>query len=527
MRDLYRNFRWGFDGEPQTLLVDSGRVVFREPVGLTPDVLDCNEIDLGGRYLLPAFVDAHCHILPAGLDLQKLHLGECDSKAAVLARLHGHLKELDEGEWLLAVQYDHTKFEDGEHLTRSDLDSVSATRPILLRHVNGHAGVANTACLQIAGIDESTPDPKGGRFLRDASGSLTGVLLEHANEIVSNKVKTPTLEQMVDAIIKAGDQMAAHGIACASDMMTGRFDVNLELQAYRIAAERGCKVRTRLYLMWGVVFGPRALPRKMLEDLEHAMPTDRCQISGIKIFADGAIASATAAIYGRYLTSNKAETEGFIDGQLIYEQDRLRQMIRSAHEAGYSIAIHSIGDHSTDMVMEAYAELDDPTRHRIEHAMILSDDQIESMERLGIHCSMQPEFLLRFGHAYKRQLGPERAAKLNRYRSVLEAPIPLSLSSDHPITGGNPWDGIRAAVSRPEGFDQNEKLTRAEALYAYTAMGAVANRESAQMGWLQSGQLADFQLYDEAPMEAAHPVIAALNGPGTSVECVKNPTGSA
>ncbi len=394
MRNLYRNFRWGFDGEPQTLLEDNGRVVFREPLDLAPDIIDSNTIDLGGKYLLPAFIDSHCHILPAGLDLQKLHLGECNSRDDVLARLHDHLKELDEEEWLLAVQYDHTKFEDGEHLTRSDLDSVSTDRPILLRHANGHAGVANTACLERAGIDEATPDPKGGKFVRDASGLLNGVLLEHANEIVSNKVKSPTLEQMVDAIMKAGDRMAAYGIACASDMMTGRFDLSLELQAYRIAAEQGCKVRTRLYLMWGAVFGPRAFPRKMIEDLEHAMQAERCQISGIKIFADGAIASATAAIYGQYLTSEKPETEAFVDGQLIYSQDRLRQMVRSAHEAGYPIAIHSIGDHSTDMVMEAYSELDDPTRHRIEHAMILSDSQIESMERLGIHCCMQPEFSL-------------------------------------------------------------------------------------------------------------------------------------
>lgn len=517
MRNLYRNFRWGFDGEPQTLLEDNGRVVFREPLDLAPDIIDSNTIDLGGKYLLPAFIDSHCHILPAGLDLQKLHLGECNSRDDVLARLHDHLKELDEEEWLLAVQYDHTKFEDGEHLTRSDLDSVSTDRPILLRHANGHAGVANTACLERAGIDEATPDPKGGKFVRDASGLLNGVLLEHANEIVSNKVKSPTLEQMVDAIMKAGDRMAAYGIACASDMMTGRFDLSLELQAYRIAAEQGCKVRTRLYLMWGAVFGPRAFPRKMIEDLEHAMQAERCQISGIKIFADGAIASATAAIYGQYLTSEKPETEAFVDGQLIYSQDRLRQMVRSAHEAGYPIAIHSIGDHSTDMVMEAYSELDDPTRHRIEHAMILSDSQIESMERLGIHCCMQPEFLLQFGHAYKRQLGAERAARLNRYRSVLEAPIPLSFSSDYPITGGNPWAGIRAAVSRPDGFDQNEKLTRAEALYAYTAMGAVANRESTQMGTLQTGQFADFQLYDEDPMEADNPVLAALHGPGALV----------
>jgi len=515
MRKLYHNFRWGFDAEPQKMLVEEGRVIFREPESLAPTGIECPEIDLGGKYLLPAFIDPHCHILPTGLDLQRLPLGECGTPEDVLDRLRDRDRELDEGEWLLAIQYDQTRFPQGEHLTRTHLDAVSKTRPILLRHVNGHAGVVNTAGLQLAGVASSTPDPKGGQFVRDASGDLTGVLLEQANEMVQNSIATPTLEQMVDAIMKAGDQMAADGIACASDMMTGRTDIVQELQAYRIAAERGCKVRTRLYLMWATVFGPRALPRLLLEELEHALPKDLCQISGIKIFADGAIGSATAAIYGRYMGSTQPESETFTDGQMIYSQERLRQMIRVAHESGHRIAIHSIGDHSTDMVMEAYSELGDASRHRIEHAMILSDDQIESMERLGIHCCMQPEFLIRFGHSYRRQLGPERASRLNRYRSVLEAAIPLSFSSDRPIVSGNPWDGIRAAESRPEGYDQNEKLTRAEALYAYTAMGAVANGEGAEMGWLAPGQYADFQLYDENPMEAQAPGLAFLSSPET------------
>ncbi len=503
MRKLYKNFRWGFDGQAQTMLVEGDRVIFREPEALTPPRIDCEEIDLARKYLLPSFIDPHCHILPTGLDLQKLNLASCSTKEDVLDMLRGSLSEIDD-EWVLAVQYDQTKFSDGLHLTRHDLDKISNSRPILLRHANGHAGVANTATLERAGVDETTPDPKGGEYVRATDGSLTGVLLEHANEIVSSSVAPPSLDQMVDAILKAGEKMAEDGIACASDMMTGRFDLRTELQAYRIAAELGCKIRTRLYLQWSTVFGPKALPRRELEDLEHSLPSDRCKVSGIKIFADGAIGSATAAIYGRYLTSVLSDEAAFTDGKMIYSADRLRRMVRTAHDSGYSIAIHSIGDHSTDLVMEAYAELDDASRHRIEHAMLLSDAQIETMERLGIHCCMQPEFLLRFGHAYKRQLGPERAAKLNRYRSVHESAVPLSFSSDRPICGGNPWDGILAAVDRPEAFDAEENLTRAEALYAYTAMGALANGDGDEMGWLQPGQFADFQVSVKDPMR--HPI---------------------
>jgi predicted amidohydrolase YtcJ len=484
MREVFNNFRWGFNGETQHMVVENGRVVDRAS-GLFPG--PDTVTDLGGKYLLPSFIDAHCHILPTGLDLQKLHLGPCTNHADVLDSVAARDQTLPSDEWLMAVHYDQTKY--GEHMSRQQLDAISTTRPILLRHVNGHASVVNTACLVAAGINEATPDPKGGTFVRDSSGQLTGVLLEHAHEAVTNAARTPTLEQMVEAILQAGKKMAELGISCASDMMTGRYNLDLELQAYRLAAERGCRIRTRLYLQWSTVFGPRAMSMERLQELSAGDPL-RCRVAGIKIFADGAIGSATAAIYGHF---EGTESEG----QLIYAPERLMKMVKTADDAGYSLAIHSIGDRSTDLVMDAYAATADPKRHRIEHAMIMSDAQIDRMAKLGIHCTMQPEFLMKFGHSYKRQLGPDRASKLERFRSVLDAGIPLSFNSDRPIVAGDPWDGIMTAENRPEGFDPSENVTRAEALHAYTAMGAVANGEPELMGELKPGQLADYHLVRE------------------------------
>lgn len=525
MRELVHNFKWGFSGEPEFMLIENGRVVVRDP-SIEPFPEADRTIDLAGQTVLPAFIDAHCHILPTGLDLQKLNLSECTSHEQVLDLLRERERETPDGEWLLAVQYDQTKFPNSEHMNRDELDSISTIRPILIRHFNGHASIANSAALKAAGVDEKTPDPKGGTYVRDASGRLTGVLLEHAHERVSNTLGAPPLEQMVDAIMQAGDKMAALGIACASDMMTGRYDLDLELQAYRIAAERGCKIRTRLYMQWSTVFGPKALPRSRIDELAKAMNPERCKIAGIKIFADGAIGSGTAAIYGRFFASDSAtrhETQdtrhpsdgpspvtqpalssskghsSLQDGQLMYSPDRLKKMVHTAHDAGYAIAIHSIGDRSTDLVMDTYEGLDDARRHRIEHAMILSDAQIERMAKLGIHCTMQPEFLLRFRHSYMKQLGPERASKLKRFRSVLDAGIPVSFNSDRPIVPGAPWDGINTAICRPEGYDPCENITRNEAILAYTHMGAVANRESEEMGMLKMGQMADYQVVNEPP----------------------------
>lgn len=413
------------------------------------------------------FHDPHCHILPTGLDLQKLHLGLAESHADVTRLLQARHASHPDG-WLLAVHYDQTRYE-GIHLTRRELDDISAERPILLRHVNGHASVANSAALRAAGVDASTPDPVGGEYRRDANGEPDGVLFELAHEFVTGKVPMPSVEEMTDAILAAGASMASYGIASATDMMTGWFDLERELTAYQRAAELGCAIETRLFLQYNVVFGKRAIGEEALKVAKQRLEaTGRSHIDGIKIFADGAIGSATAAIYGAY----EGQPDAAFSGQLIYSVERLNSMVQTAHDAGWQIAVHSIGDRSTDLVMDAYEATGDPSRHRIEHAMILSDAQIERLARLNCWVTMQPEFLRRFGHSYLRQLGPEKASKLKRVKSVLDAGIRLCFSSDRPIVAGDPLDGIEVAVNRPAGFDPTENITQAEAERLYTTAAA-------------------------------------------------------
>lgn len=497
MRKWVTGFRWGFDGELQSMLVEDGRVVVRGEHA--PPAVDEVE-DLGGAWLLPAFNDAHCHILPTGLDLRKLHLRGLHTHGEVLDAVRDRLAAVGEGDWLLAVHYDQTRFPGVEHLHRDQLDAISSTVPILLRHSNGHASVANSAALAAAGVGEGTPDPPGGTYVRDAAGRLTGVLLERAHEHVSHAKAMPTLEEMVEAILEAARSMRRYGITSAADMMTGQWDLDRELEAFRLASERGCEIRLRLYLQWSTVFGPRALAPERLEAHRASMNPARCRIAGVKIFADGAIGSATAGIYGRFLTSSP---EGGQDGQMIYKPERLRAMVREAHESGASVSVHSIGDRSTDEVMEAFAALDDPSRHRIEHAMLLSDAQIERLANLGCHVAMQPEFLHELGHAYQRQLGPERASRIKRMRSVLDAGVRLSLNSDRPIVSGNPWAGVRTAAHRPDGFDPGENLDAVEALNAATAGGADACDDGEELGQLEPGQWADYQVLASDPRDLA------------------------
>ena len=525
MRKVYANAQWGLTGEIRSLIVEDGRVIE------TASTLDVPEaIDLRGKWILPALIDAHCHVLPTGLDLQKLHLGACSTKVEVLDAVRDWERTLEGDRWLLAVHYDQNRFDDSLHLTRHELDAISNERPILLRHVNGHASVANTAALRRAGLEFDAPDPAGGSYGRDETGLLNGVAFEDAHERVNSVIPAPTLEEMVDAILRAGKLMASRGILCASDMMTGRFNLLREIEAYRLAAEQGSPVRIRLYCQWSEVFGRRGIGAEPLRAADALLDSSTCRVAGIKIFADGAIGSASAAIYGRYsgekangpILSKNSRSAGAtapdgveVSGQLIYSPDRLNEMVRTADEAGFQVSIHTIGDYSTDLVMSAYEALGDAAKHRIEHAMILSNQQVERMARLGSFCTMQPEFLYRFGVTYLKQLGPERAAKINRMRSVTDAGIPLSLSSDMPITSGDPWLGMDAAVNRPAGFDPAEGLTAEEALVGYTSAGADVNLD-ADLGSLQPSQWADFLILNEDPRTLKDVSFDAISGLKTS-----------
>jgi predicted amidohydrolase YtcJ len=502
MRTLVKNFRWWTDSSPRQMLVEDGRVLIApttEAIHLETD----NTEDLNGHFLLPSFYDAHCHILPTGLDLLKLNLSSCQTKPEVLDAVRDWHRANPEG-WLLAVQYDQTKYANGQHIHRSELDAISAIRPILLRHYNGHCSVANSAALASAGVGRETPNPGGGEYVRDAQGELTGVLLEDAHDFVWSCTPKPTLEQMVEAILAAGDKMHALGITSAADMMTGRFDLEQEFLAYQLAASRGCKIRTRLYLQWREVFGPKGIGLSRLHELEPTFTNpDGTRIAGIKLFADGAIGSATAAIYGNYsgqtakgmvISRNGRATEQTgTSGQLIYAPDKLTEMTKIASDAGYQVAIHAIGDYAADLVMDAFEATGDASRHRLEHAMIMSDSQLDRLAKLGSYLTFQPEFLMRFGHAYRLQLGEERTSLLKRSRSVIDRGIRLSYNSDRPIVPGDPRDGIRTAVTRPPGFATEESVTVNEAIHAYTQAGADVCGDGDLVGSLSMGQVAEYQ----------------------------------
>lgn len=487
MRILFKKGRWGFDGSPLSLLVENGRIVYRgDELPITKREVDkC--ISLEGGFVLPGFVDCHCHILATGLDLSRLNLSGTTRKEQVFEKLLEWSKNTHDDEWLLAVHYDANRFEDGKDITAEELEKIFPGRAIVLRHSSGHACVVSKKALALAGIGDTTENPPGGTIVRNEKGKVTGLLLENAMGLVYEIVPKPSRAEMKNSIRNALMSMLGYGITCASDMTTGSVNINDEMLAYQEVLE-DLPARVRLYLDWDVRFD--SVQKKFFET-ENLQINDTLRINGVKLFADGAIGARTAAMSEPY---TNGET-----GYLIYEQKELNEKVRRADEERLQIAIHAIGDSAVEVALNAYEKTNNPSLHRIEHAMVLSQKQIENIKKLGIKLAMQPEFLLRFRNSYFKALGEKRASKIKPIRTLLESGISVGFSSDRPIVSGDPWLGIQAAVSR-EGFASEEKISLEMALRAYTSGGAEVNGET-KYGGLKPGQYADFQVYEHSPLE--------------------------
>ncbi len=480
-------------------------------------------IDLRGLTVVPGFHDSHMHVLPHGVFLGYADLspgagiGDPRSLAAALRQWSD---EHPSSPWALGGRYDQNGFPGAAHATRHDLDAVLPDEPAFVEHTSGHAAVANTAALKLAGITRDTPDPAGGTIVRDAAGEPTGVLLETAAGLVGQKVPAPSRAELVAAVLRAGRALLAAGVTSASDMSLSWIAGPDAIPAYREAVEQGYCVRTALCPCAADFGAPADVPERAAFEREAGLPADGPLFVGpMKLFADGALTTRTAAL-----------REPFVDGAgtglLMHRPEELTEYIHRSHAQGWQVATHAIGDRAIELVLDAYAtvEAGQPAphrRHRIEHAMLLDEALIGRCVQVGAVPTMQPEFVARLGDAYVLGLGEERAARLNPYRSLHDHGLMVPMGSDCPVVPGRPLDGMRAAVARttPSGrvLGAEQSLTPWEALVDYTMGSAYAVFREAEVGRVMTGMVADLAFLSADPttnegLERAEVVGAMVGG---------------
>lgn len=478
-------------------------------------------LDAGGATVLPGFHDAHCHILLFGLSLVEVNAREAGTIADIVETVAAHARRTPPGRWIRGGGYNENKLRERRHPTRYDLDPVSPEHPVWLLHVSGHMGVANSRALALAGITRETPDPPGGRIVRDAAGEPTGLLLETAQELIKRVLPPYTLEETRTALAAAGQRMAAEGITAAQDAWAGWIAPE-EFRAYQEAVAEGL-LPQRVWLMVDVERLPVRDGRfDFAFGLHTGFGSERLRLGAIKIFVDGSLIGRTAAMRQPY-----ADPPG-ATGMLVQDPHVLVEQVRCAHAGGWQVAMHAIGDRAIEAALDAIEAVMGPGagrfRPRIEHCGVLAPDLLERLRRLQAVVVTQPRFIYELGDGFRAALGEERV-RLTYPLASLRG-LPLALSSDRPVVDGAPLKGIQAAVLRRTQsgapFVPEEALTVEEALRAYTIGAAYAAFAESELGMLAPGRWADLVVLGEDPVEADPerlaeiPVLATVVG-GTVV----------
>ena len=465
-------------------------------------------IDLEGAVVTPGFHDAHNHMAWYGLSLAEVDLvtEELDVALERLAEQHATLP--DEA-WLVGSGYDENRI--GRHPDVTDLERVAPGRRVWLKHKSGHMCVVSRAVLAELDIDDTTPDPAGGRIVRDPAGHATGLLQETAQSLVAPLVLPYPLEQLVAAIDRAGRRYLAEGITSVSEAGIGGGWIGkspVELAAYQSARERDLlHVRVELMVASDVLHPLDAHPsdgfdRGLDLGLRSGLGDDRLRIGPVKVFADGSLIGRTAA-----MTSDFADSPGNA-GYLQDDAETLTATILAAHRAGWRVATHAVGDSAIDLVLDAYeqAQAEHPRpgcRHRIEHFGVSRDDQLERAARLGVVPVPQSRFVEEIGDGMVRALGHDRVGWAHRARSLIEAGLVLPGSSDRPVVNGAPLLGMQGMTHRytRDGaeFAPQETLTGRQALRAFTLGSAEAAGVEDRLGSLTPGKLADLVVLSDDP----------------------------
>jgi len=454
------------------LAIKDGRIL---AVGDETLSLDGPVTDLGGRPVVPGFTDSHIHLIHYGISkLMWADLGGCRSVAEMQDRLRKHAEKTP-SEWIMGIGFDDAILAECRFPTRLELDEVSRDKPVFVVRLCGHACVANSKAIELAGADKLP-----------ASGLATGLFTENDPGPIWLKIPEPTFEQNVEATLFAANQAKATGITCVHCLI----DSMSELQAIRHLHEAD-----RLPIRFYVQVSYSLFAKLKDEGLRTGMGDDMMRIGSAKIFADGSMGAKTAAL-----------SEDFVNdpgnrGILLHSDEEMAEMVRNVHLAGWQAAIHAIGDRAIAQAVAAIEaalkETDESNltrRHRIEHASILSESAIEEMARLKILAAVQPQFVITDFWTVDR-IGPERNRWAYPFKTMMEMEIPVSLGSDCPVERLDAFELIYRAVTRDE-HSPNERLSVEEVIRLYALGGAHASFQESARGSLEPGKLADLVILD-------------------------------
>jgi predicted amidohydrolase YtcJ len=453
-------------------------------------------LDAKGATIVPGFIDSHAHVEHLGRTLESLHLRGVTSIDAVAAMVAEAARKLPAGAWIRGNSWDQTNW-GGAFPTAEPLTKAAPNHPVYLTRVDGHASWVNAKALALAGVGKATPDPPGGKIVRAADGTPTGVLIDAAQALVARRIPDASPADVKRWIEQAAWDCARQGLTSVHDAGAGR----AELAAYReLIAEHRLPIRVN-----AMIGGAGRLWREYLRKGPEI--GDRLTVRSIKLLIDGAMGSRGAAFYQPY-----SDDPGN-SGLLLMTQEDVARVAREAVRGGFQVATHAIGDKANRMVLDAYASAlggHNDKRFRIEHAQVVADADFALFAKYSVIASMQATHATSDMRWAEQRVGPVRVKGAYAWRRFLEIGVPIANGSDFPVEEPNPLWGFYAAVTRQDrdgkpagGWFPDQRMTREEALRSWTITGAYAAFEEKRKGSLAPGKMADLVLLSADIMKIA------------------------
>jgi predicted amidohydrolase YtcJ len=469
----------------------------------------------------PGFHDAHLHLAMAADNELQLDVSpaQVSSLAVLLDKVGASAKNNPAQGWVRANGYDDAKMPEGRVLTRWDLDAVTGDVPTIIVHVACHWGVVNSAALTAGGITEDSEPPSGGKFGRDGTGRLNGILYERALTDFANTqgameggpvVPQAGIDDRVAALKNVIRRWHAAGLTSVCDALAGPEDIRL----FSEARDRGL-----LTMRVGFLLAAEHYDAVHKLGLRSGFGDDHLRFVGVKAFADGAVGGRTCLMDEPHnLTGDH--------GIQVLTNAELADLVRRVHGDGNRACIHANGDRAIRYVLDEFeaAQLAMPRpglRHRIEHCSLINDDILRRMHDLGTIAVPFGSYVHQHGGNLIDWYGEDRVESMFAHRSFLDAGVTVAGSSDFPCGAIDPLLALQSMTTRT-GWDgalvgASQRISPAEALTAYTAGSAIATGESDRKGSLTVGQLADFVVLDEDPLEVPHDQISKVGVRSTFV----------
>ncbi len=449
-------------------------------------------VDLHGAFVVPGFIDNHTHFLLGAATLAPPDLRDARSREDFAKRVGDAARQLPSGEWVQGGNWD-AELWGGELPTHHWIDAVTPNTPVAVARLDQHMWLLNSVALKLAGIDRNTPEPAGGRIVRDARGEPTGIVIDLAKERVERVMPPPT-DARLERMFRDGIAFGLRYGVTQSHLMGLDWVMHDTVVRMRAKGETGMRFNSLVPLKdWERLAG---LVRK------QGRGDDWVRWGGLKVLSDGSLGSRTALFHAPY--DDAPQTRGLT----VTSEKDLREWMTQADKQGLQVAAHAIGDEANDLVLDLMAEVartNGPRdrRYRIEHAQHLSPQAIARFAKQNVVPSMQPYHAIDDGRWAINRIGAERLKGTYAFGSLFAAGARVSFGSDWPVAPFNPLTGIAAAVLRqtidgknPQGWLPEQRVTVEQALTAYTATNAYVGFQDDRLGRLAAGYIADFAVLD-------------------------------